>query len=849
MKKLLNQSKVRSLTLLFFCSLLAACDEKATTELKDTTKIPDAVQKTLFGNDLLIKKGIVSSINEVKTEKGALALIKATKEADKDVVKLLLAAGVNVNHYTYDKDGSALIVAASNGNLEILRALTEAGADVNIGKGKRGTALMRAAEEGRIKCVKFLISQKADINACDQESNTALMLASKNGKVKCLKLLLEARADIKAKSRGGDSAVTNARRAGYKECLDALVAAGANPNEKDCADIEWACRKNHLDCLQDLLHTGTKNKKELENALRFAKSLECLICLHKAGADLNAKDDRGNTILIEAAFYNRLDILDYLLKNGVNVNLQGELGKTALHWAAYYGHKDAIIKLLTYGADLSILADKGDSVYESALVCCNHKQFDTHSKECMHIILRRDFDVLKETNIDAISSPTQMKRGWWSEDGKDGHKIKRPLPVSIGVGASGVCIFSPNKNFIKSRDGRIFSTFQMDIFENIVYKLALRRAEKAASSETARGWRELANYVKTHDFSSDPVWLCSLAAIFELAKDDLLNMIFIEDDEIQGKGIYARELPHVKKRTYEHLEFILVEPTLLFKNTPQIYPVTIASESVKDGVSACEVSKKAANVQNTGFQKNISGVALFRDLRDNVRIAFWAEYLNKSMKFMETDSRGWIKGDATFVAPDGNRYNYFVYRNSGAVPQLPVMWGKAWEAIEGPDKDAILKAYKEEIETIRRLNASIKINPRNQVSDSEHNDVSSREQKKTNKIVKTAANAAGVKFFQGLSDNVRIAFWVEYLNSTMKFMETDSHGWIKRDATFVAPDGSINNFFDYRNRGSYSQIQTKWKQAWDVIYGPDRNAILKAYKKEIETIRRLNTNNKKKRKI
>lgn len=585
MKSLLNQCTFHHFAFLIFCATLAACDNKATPELEDITKNPDVVQDTSSKNEQLIEKGIVASINEVKSDKGALALINATKEADEEIVKLLLEAGANVNYYTCDRDGSALIVAASRGNLKILRVLTEAGADINIGNGIRGTALMRAAEEGRIKCVKFLISQKADINAYDQESNTALMLASKNGKIKCLKLLLEAGADINAKSRGGDSAITNARRAGHKECVDALVAAGANPNEIDCADIEWACRKNHIDCLQELLNAGAMNREELSKVLTFAESLDCLMCLHKAGADLNAKDSKGSTALIDAAFYNRLELLDYLLKHGANVNLQGDGGNTALHWAAYYGHKEAIIKLLTYGADLSILADKGDSVYESALVCCHHKNFDLHSKECMHIILRRDFDVLKETNVDSLSSPTQMKRAWWSEDGKDGHKIKRPLPVSIGVGASGVCIFSPNKNFIKSRDGRIFSTFQMSIFENIVYKLALRRAEKAASSETARGWRELANYVKTHDFSSDPVWLCSLAAIFELAKDDLVNKLYIYDDEIQGQGMSVRFYPQVQERINNHLEFISVEPALLFKDTPQIHPINVATDSEKDEAS------------------------------------------------------------------------------------------------------------------------------------------------------------------------------------------------------------------------------------------------------------------------
>lgn len=78
-------------------------------------------------------------------------------------------------------------------------------------------------------------------------------------------------------------------------------------------------------------------------------------------------------------------------------------------------------------------------------------------------------------------------------------------------------------------------------------------------------------------------------------------------------------------------------------------------------------------------------------------------------------------------------------------------------------------------------------------------------------------------------------------------METDSRGWIKRDTTFVAPDRSIHNYFEYRNRGDFPQIMLMWKQAWEEIEGSEKDAILKAYKGEIETLKRLNTKDKKKK--
>lgn len=702
MKIILKKSMARRIAIMLFCIALFACNEKERRE--ETNALPDTIQENHSEKAPLVEKGIVTSMDEVKTDKGAQALIKAAKEGDKEVVKLLLEAGVNVNYCEYEREGAALIAAAENGNLDIMQILLKAGADVNIGKHQKGTPLMIAAEEGKIKSVKFLLQEKADIDAGDYLSTTALMLASKNGKLKCLKLLLDAGANVKAKNQSGDSAVSYARHSGHKECMDALVAAGADPNEKDCANIGQACGKNHVDCLQELLKTAQGDRQELAEALTSVKSVECLKCLHEAGANLDSKDGLGHTALINAAFYNHLDCLNYLLKNGVQINTQDEDGNTALHWAAYYGHKEAIIQLLTYGADLSIRNNRGGSVYESALCCRKHNNFDSHSLKCSNIIMRREFDILNETNIDTISKAEPMKRAWWSGDSESDLKNKRPLPEIAGISSTGVCIFSTNKNFIKSKDGSIFSCNEMMTFECVVHGLALYRAEEATTYEAAQGWKVLANYVKTHDFSSDPKWLCTLAALFELGKDDLLKMLYIENDEIMGQGIKARELPHVRERINKHLQKISVNPALLFKNTPQIHPITPAVHINKKSDKKPKKDKQRPN----NSKPQTAGIQSFRVLADNVRIAFWAEYLNKTMHFMETDFRGWIKPNATFIAPDGKQHNYFGYRNKFASPQLQTEWHMAWEAIEGPDKDKILKKYKDEIETIRRLNRKLK---------------------------------------------------------------------------------------------------------------------------------------------
>ena len=71
--------------------------------------------------------------------------------------------------------------------------------------------------------------------------------------------------------------------------------------------------------------------------------LKCLKLLHSHGADLNAEDANGFTVLMFAAFFNHLPCVKYLLRNGVDLQRQGEPpvnsscgghgSKTALEWA------------------------------------------------------------------------------------------------------------------------------------------------------------------------------------------------------------------------------------------------------------------------------------------------------------------------------------------------------------------------------------------------------------------------------------------------------------------------------------------------------------------------------------
>jgi len=106
----------------------------------------------------------------------------------KDVVKLLIDKGADVNAKTNDGD-TALMWAAISGEVDIVKMLLEKGADVNAKNNHGDTALIFAAAQGNVDIVKILLDAGADISAKNEHGETALMLAQRNKQVDTIKIL------------------------------------------------------------------------------------------------------------------------------------------------------------------------------------------------------------------------------------------------------------------------------------------------------------------------------------------------------------------------------------------------------------------------------------------------------------------------------------------------------------------------------------------------------------------------------------------------------------------------------------------------------------------------------------
>lgn len=147
---------------------------------------------------LLLRNG--ARVNSDPSRHTHRALNAAIRNEHVQMVKLLIKNNAEVNSKAVDVGSrTPLQIAAWTGNREIVKLLLDSGADVNGEPSVNGrTALQEAVSGGRVKLVRFLLERKADVNAWPANRNgwPAFLTAINSGFLGIVKLLLNTDADI-----------------------------------------------------------------------------------------------------------------------------------------------------------------------------------------------------------------------------------------------------------------------------------------------------------------------------------------------------------------------------------------------------------------------------------------------------------------------------------------------------------------------------------------------------------------------------------------------------------------------------------------------------------------------------
>src|SRR3984957_19528479 len=158
------------------------------------TRLADAVQN---GDRAAVRSLLAKKVDvNAPQGDGTTALHWAAFNDDRDVAKLLLAAGANVKAATRDGGITPLFLACKNGSAPMIELLLKAGADANSASETGTTALMMAASAGNPEALKILLAHGAKVNARDfAHGQTALIFAAALNRAEAIKFLMENGAD------------------------------------------------------------------------------------------------------------------------------------------------------------------------------------------------------------------------------------------------------------------------------------------------------------------------------------------------------------------------------------------------------------------------------------------------------------------------------------------------------------------------------------------------------------------------------------------------------------------------------------------------------------------------------
>jgi len=138
-----------------------------------------------------------------------------------------------------------------------------------------------------------------------------------------------------------------------------------------------------IDNIDNALKTYRFKKSTLNKALFISienESIELCNLLLKYGANINSKDEEGNTPIIKAAEFNNNDMVKFLIKNDADINLKNDEGEIALIQAVENDNVDMVKILLEEdlktgdGSNLNIIYHEGK--YSPLLMAGHNKNKD-----------------------------------------------------------------------------------------------------------------------------------------------------------------------------------------------------------------------------------------------------------------------------------------------------------------------------------------------------------------------------------------------------------------------------------------------------------------------------------------
>ena len=315
-----------------------------------------------------------SSLDIAKRINSAKWLLYACSLGNVDIIKYLLDLGADM-YQVNDNNESPIYIAAKNGHKDAVELFFERGVSLEkVQKGNRSDPMNAAISENYVDIVKYLLEKGYDLGT-KYGVRTTLSFAVDALHPETVKALLSSKqADERLKSGKEPYLLHQAAKQGLVDILDMLINAGLEINslkkrrKRDrlsYAPIHLAAEVGHAEVVQKLIGLG---------------------------ADINKKNNSGDTPLHIAAKSKNPEIIRVLLENGATSSLDvtNKDGLKPLDTAVFFGQPQVLRALLDGGAKFEMNERNSEALAEIAQ---HSSDLSSADPEKMSMLVRQGYDL------------------------------------------------------------------------------------------------------------------------------------------------------------------------------------------------------------------------------------------------------------------------------------------------------------------------------------------------------------------------------------------------------------------------------------------------------------------------
>ena len=407
-------------------TLIKGGGQKDATSLQGNTALHRAAWNGRTDTvELLIKEGC--NIN-IQDKRGDTPLHDASRMGHYNTVTSLLIAGADFRLKNFDpqKPATAKDIARKRKHNKVLESFHQH-AQIKSGLWSKKMKFLRsnskhmkvnwtkvflkALEDGDFPLVKQMVANKVDVNqhVVSHFSWTPLHYAVAYGHFEITKFLVEEHeADIDAIDDEGEHVLHLASLSGHYEIVRWLVQEkGIDPNvltKEKFSPCHRAAKMGRLEMISFLLSYGADLSIKTESAFKMSKREWDAMMKHFSKAkqeelkdDFIPLDDFGDSVLHIAVREKFLTLAQRLVQWGADVNAKNHKGNTPLHEAVFCGNPSLVLRLLGMGADPYIYNRQGKTPH-----FCAH---ELHFYECAVTIENAQYvvdNVIRRKNMDSF---------------------------------------------------------------------------------------------------------------------------------------------------------------------------------------------------------------------------------------------------------------------------------------------------------------------------------------------------------------------------------------------------------------------------------------------------------------